>query len=216
MKLDRLKVLVGLRQQWRGAIDELRRMQGWLVQTEQILAGEWRAPGEQLTNVAVAERFDHWCAHLVHLLATEPLSEHEQRCLTHFLHITQGLRPHLIQCYDRADFPRTNNEMEGYIRTLKTRSRRMSGRKNWNGYLLRYGRCTAYYDWAAQEYSRPHEFEQILAGVDHRCWRAMRAQWRREQSEQLKMYRFRRQRERYLTDLEARWAATGAGTRQLP
>ncbi len=216
MKLDRLKVLVGLRQHWRREIDELRRMQGWLVNTEQILAGQWRAPGEQLTNAAVGQRFDSWCAHLAHVHATEQLSENERHCLTHFLHITQGLRPHLIQCYDRVDFPRTNNEMEGSIRALKTRYRRVSGRKNWNGYLLRYGRCTAYYDWAAHEYSSPHELEQILAGVEHRCWRAMRAQWRREQSEQLKTYRFRRQRERYLADLEARWAATGAGTRQLP
>jgi hypothetical protein len=216
MKLDRLKVLVGLRQQWRGEIDELRRMQGWLVNTEQILAGQWRAPREQLTNATVAKRFDAWCAHLVHLQATEKLRENEQRCLTHFLHITQGLRPHLIQCYDRADFPRTNNEMEGYIRALKTRYRRVSGRKNWNGYLLRYGRCISYYDWAAQECSSPHEFEQMLAGVDHRCWQATRRQCRREQSDQLKRYRFRRQRERYLLDLEARWAATGAGTRQLP
>ncbi len=31
------------------------------------------------------------------------------------------------------------NEMEGYIRGLKTRYRRISGRKNWNAYLLRYG-----------------------------------------------------------------------------
>jgi hypothetical protein len=122
----------------------------------------------------------------------------------------------LIQCYDREDFPRTNNEMEGYIRALKTRYRRVSGRKNWNGYLLRYGRCIAYYDWAAQECGSPQELEQLLAEVDHRCWRATRRQWRREQSEQLKMYRFRRKRERYLTDLEARWAATEAGTRQLP
>jgi hypothetical protein len=216
MKLARLKALVALRQHWSREINELRRMRGWLVKTEQILAGQWCTPREQLTNTTVAERFDSWCARLVHLPATELLSETERHCLTHFLQITQGLRPQLIQCYDRADFPRTNNEMEGYIRALKTRYRRVSGRKNWNGYLLRYGRCIAYYDWAAQAYSNPQELEQLLAGVEHRCWRAMRTQWRREQSEQLKMLRFRRQRERYLTNLEARWVATEASTRQLP
>jgi hypothetical protein len=202
MKLNRLMVLVGLRQQWRREIDELRRMQGWLLKAEQILVGQWRAPGERLTNATVAERFDSWCAHLAHLQATEPLSENEQLCLTHFLQITQGLRPHLIRCYDREDFPRTNNEMEGYIRALKTRYRRVSGRKNWNGYLLRYGRCIAYYEYAVHEYSSPQEFEQMLAGVDHWCWRATRSQCRREQSDQLKRYRFRHQRERYLTDLQ--------------
>ena len=72
---------------------------GWLVKTEQILAGQWCAPGEQLTNTTVAERFDSRCTRLVHLPATEPLSETKRHCLTHF---TQGLRPQLIQCYDRA------------------------------------------------------------------------------------------------------------------
>jgi len=48
-----------------------------------------------------------------------------------------NLRSHLVQCYDQEGFPRTNNEMERSIRALKTRYRRISGRKNWNSYLLR-------------------------------------------------------------------------------
>jgi hypothetical protein len=133
MKLKRLSVLVGLRQQWRREIDELRRMQGWLLKAEQILSGQWRASGERLTPATGAERCDAWCVHLVHLQATEKLRENEHHCLTHFLQITQGLRPHVLQWYDREDFPRTNHEMEGSIRALKTRYRRVSGRKNWNG-----------------------------------------------------------------------------------
>ena len=42
--------------------------------------------------------------------------------------------------------PHTNNDMEGSIQGLKTRYRRISGRKNWNSYLLRYERSVAYYD----------------------------------------------------------------------
>jgi hypothetical protein len=34
--------------------------------------------------------------------------------------------------------------MEGCIRVIKTRYRRISGRKNWDGYLLRYGRRVTY------------------------------------------------------------------------
>ena len=98
--------------------------------------------------------------------------------------------------------------MEGYIRSLKTRYRRISGRKNWNSYLLRYGRCIAYYDYLEQEQASEKEIEQILKQVDHRCWHQVRAQCRREQSDQLKMYRFRHKRKRYLNQLEVRWEAT--------
>jgi hypothetical protein len=58
--------------------------------------------------------------------------------------VLANLRSHLVECYDRQEFPRTNNDMERSIRALKTQSRRVSGRKNWNGYLLRYGRAVAY------------------------------------------------------------------------
>jgi hypothetical protein len=111
------------------------------------LAGQWAAPEETLTNASVALRFDTWCQQLARLASTEPLSANEQDCLTHFLKVTADLRLHLIQCYDVKDFRRTNNDMERYIRSLKTRYRRISGRKNWNAYLLRYGSCIAYYDW---------------------------------------------------------------------
>ena len=83
----------------------------------------------------------------------DALSELEQDCLSQFLQQLSHLRPHLVQCYDREGFPRTNNEMERSIRGLKTQYRRISGRKNWNSYLLRYGRCVAYSDWWEQDAS---------------------------------------------------------------
>jgi hypothetical protein len=113
MKFDRLVVLVGLRQQWSREVSEVRRMHGWLLHAEHLLSGEWRVPDEMLPNAKVAQCFDSWCAQLAQLVATEPLSENEQRCLAHFLKTTEGLRPHLILCYDREEFPRTTNAMEG-------------------------------------------------------------------------------------------------------
>jgi hypothetical protein len=212
MKLDRLKVLVGLREQWQQQVSQLRRMHAWLLQTEQILSGEWATPEEVLSNEHVAQHFDAWIAQLTQLAASHSLREQEQECLLHFLKITQGLRPHLIQCYDLEGFPRTNNDMEGYIRSLKTRYRRVSGRKNWNSYLLRYGRCIAYYDWLERAGISPAEIAHMLQAVGHQQWRVMRARYRYEQREQLTIYRFRHRRERYLGELEARWEKTAMGT----
>jgi len=56
----------------------------------------------------------------------------EPQCLEHFLHVTSNMGPQLLLCYDLGDLPRTNNDMEGFIRSLKIRYRRISGRKNWN------------------------------------------------------------------------------------
>lgn len=204
-------MLVSLRQTWSGQIAEVRRMRDWVLQAEHILAGQWATPQEPLTNATVASRFDSWCEQLARLALASPLSITERDCLTYFLKVTADLRPHLIQCYDIKGFPRTNNDMERYIRCLKTRYRRISGRKNWNAYLLRYGRCIAYYDYLVQEQDAA-SFALILGRVGHQQWRQARALWRQEQSDQLKMYRFRHKRKGFLEHLEARWATTLLGT----
>ncbi len=72
---------------------------------------------------------------LERLAQSGTLHADEQRCLEHFLAVTQSQRPRLLYCYDVEGLPRTNNTMEGYIHSLKTRYRRVSGRKNWNSYL---------------------------------------------------------------------------------
>src|SRR5712692_6172722 len=143
------------------------------------------------------------------------LSELERECLTEFLQVLSNLRSHLVQCYDRKDFPRTNNEMERRIRGLKTRYRRISGRKNWNSYLLRYGRCVAYYDWWEQDAAHCQQLEQRAAQLDRARWRELRRETTDAHSEQLKRFRFRHKREAYLSSLEERWAAA-APTPLLP
>jgi hypothetical protein len=94
------------------------------------------------------------------------LSEPEREYLTEFLQILSNLRPYLVQCYDREEFPRTNNDMEGSIRRLKTRYRRISGRKNWNAYLLRYGRSVAYYEWWEQDATRRQQLIERTSMLD--------------------------------------------------
>lgn len=139
MKLDRLKEVVGRRPHWQEPVASLKRMRDWIFTAEHILSGTWADSAEALTNATVAERFDRWCSQLAESRQVEGYSEQEQQCLEHFLQITHNLRPHLIHCYDVVGLPRTNNDMERSIRSLKTRYRRISGRKNWNSYLVRYG-----------------------------------------------------------------------------
>jgi hypothetical protein len=120
-----------------------------------------------------------------------------------------------VQCYDRQDFPRTNNDMERSIRGLKTQYRRVSGRKNWNAYLLRYGRCVAYAAWWEQDTAHRKLLEQRVARLDRVRWRELRRETTVAQSEQLTRFRFRNIRQALLASLEERWA-TAAQSASLP
>ncbi len=210
-KLKRLQEIVAVCHQWDSRIEQVKRMREWVLAAEHILDGNWAEREEEVTNQQVGQRFDCWYGRLQALAQSGSLHQTEQQCLDHFLQVLAHLRPHLIHCYDVAQFPRTNNEMEGYIRAIKTRYRRISGRKNWDGYLLRYGRRVAYYEWWTQEDQRQRKLDQQLRQVDRACWRQLRKEISCAPSEQLKRYRFRHRQPAFLAHLEARWVRA-AGT----
>jgi hypothetical protein len=96
--------------------------------------------------------------------------------------------------------------MERSIRGLKTQYRRISGRKNWNTYLLRYGRCVAYAAWWEQDLAHRKLLEQRVARLDRARWRELRRETTLAQNEQLTRFRFRHKRQSLLASLEERWA----------
>jgi hypothetical protein len=205
------------RDRWQAEIGSVRRMHTRVVTAEQILSGDTlRAAGLLVTNATVGQRFDDWCATLRQQLTDASLSSAERRCLEHFVHVTANMRPQLIQCYDLPSLPRTNNDMEGFIRAIKTRYRRISGRKNWNRYLLRYGRRVAYYEAGVRMTGEPRAIDACVGRVPHDRWRKAQAEQRRCQEEQLKQYRVRHRRQQFLAGLEARWAETTHCTGLLP
>lgn len=190
-------------------------MHGWIVQTERILAAAGEQAGESqepISAVLVAQGFDCWVAELERLAESHTLTEDEQRCLEHWLEVTRNQRSHLLYCYDVAGLPRTNNDMESFIRSIKTRYRRISGRKNWNAYLLRYGRTVAYYDGLPPESRSQTELEQRLGQVDWMLWRQARREARQQHRVQVIRFRFQHHRQRYLHSLEDRWSQTFVDT----
>jgi hypothetical protein len=194
-------------------------MRQWVLDAEHILDGSWaetqeknndskESVGERLiTNKEVGLRFDQFLQGLAQKLTTGEMSQTERECLTEFLRVLNNLRPHLIQCYDIRDFPRTNNEMEGAIRKIKTRYRRISGRKKWNTYLLHYGRNIAFFEWWNANPERWQNFERLSQKTDRECWKQMKKETLAAQNEQLKRFRFRHKRKEFLHALEERWAA---------
>lgn len=214
-KLDRLQAIVTERAAWASQLTQVTRMHNWVLEVEEILDAKWSQEGEVVSNVTVGSRLDVWREQMAKQLTDSTLSELEQECLTTFLQVLFNLRPHLVQCYDRENFPRTNNDMERSIRGLKTQYRRISGRKNWNAYLLRYGRCVAYAAWWEQDAAHRELLELRVGQLDRARWRVLRQETTTAQSEQLKRFRFRHKRQAYLHSLEERWAAA-APPQSLP
>jgi hypothetical protein len=213
-KLARLQTIVAERTAWASQLAQVTRMHGWVLSVEHLLDESLAQEGEVVSNATVGSRLDGWREQMAPQLTDGTLSELEQECLTQFLQQLSNLRSHLVQCYDRKDFPRTNNEMERSIRGLKTQYRRISGRKNWNAYLLRYGRCVAYAAWWEQDAAHRKPLEQCAGRLDRAHWRKLRRETTAAQSEQLTRFRFRHKRQAYLSSLEERWAA--ASTHPLP
>jgi len=214
-KLTRLQTIVAERAAWTDQLAQIKRLHGWLLEVEHLLDESLVPEGEVVSNVAVGNRLDSWRERMAVQLTDGSLSELERECLTEFLHVLSNLRPYLVQCYDRQDFPRTNNDMERSIRGLKTQYRRVSGRKNWNAYLLRYGRCVAYAAWWEQDAAHRQHLEQRAAQLDRTRWRELRRESTVAQSEQLTRFRFRHKRQSLLASLEERWA-TAAQSAPLP
>src|SRR5438105_4578162 len=94
-------------------------MHGWVLDVEHLLSGSWAQPGEVVSNATVGSRLDAWREQMTRLLADGTICELERECLNEFLRVLSNLRPYLVQCYDREDFPRTNNDMERSIRGRK-------------------------------------------------------------------------------------------------
>lgn len=206
-KVARLSTIVAERAAWSEQVAQLKRMRQWVLDVEHILDGSWACGGAKVSNAKVGRRLDSWRKQMSRHLTDGTLCDLEQECLTQFLQQLSNLRPHLVQCYDQKGFPRTNNEMERSIRGLKTRYRRISGRKNWNSYLLRYGRSVAYAAWWEQDAAHRELLEHRAARLDRARWRKLRQESKATQSEFLKRFRFRHKRQQFLASLESRWAA---------
>jgi hypothetical protein len=205
--LARLQTIVAERVAWAEQLAHIKRLHGWLLEVEHLLDASRAQEGEVVSNAMVGSRLDAWRAQMTTQLTEGSFSELERECLTEFLRVLSNLRPYLVQSYDRKDFPRTNNDMERSIRGLKTQYRRVSGRKNWNAYLLRHGRSVAYAAWWEQDAAHRKLLEQRAAQLDRTRWRELRRETTVAQSEQLTRFRFRHKRHSLLASLEQRWVS---------
>jgi hypothetical protein len=162
--------------------------------------------------------------HAAHLLAN-----HEQRCgvevqaayqawlqqmvkqkgslgrlgpaIDHFLHITDNFGAGLFQCYDVANLPRTNNDLEHCFGIVRVHERRATGRRGAVPGLVVRGSVRV----VAALVTKVHPVAlHDLQVVDYGAWRQLRRQLAYRHEARRQQFRFRKNPEGYLAALEER------------
>jgi hypothetical protein len=170
---------------------EIRLALGWVYRLATVLRNK---PGSDAAGVR--RRYRGLIGALArHRRATGRLGE----AFAHFLKVTRSYWPGLFACYDVAELPRTNNELEQYFGSYRYHERRCSGRKvACPGTVVRGSvRIVA----ATASRLRPIGVEDLVPS-DLGAWRSLRASLGRRQSVRTLGRRFRRDPEAYLQSLE--------------
>ena len=117
----------------------------------------------------------------------------------HFLKVTRSYWPGLFRCYDVAELPRTNNDLEQFFGSYRYHERRCSGRKvACPGTVVR-GSVRL----AASAATRLRRIgPEDLVPSDLKAWRGLRGSLERRQAVRTLGRRFRRDPAAYLRSLE--------------
>lgn len=119
--------------------------------------------------------------------------------LSAFRKVTTSYWPGLFHCYDYADLPRTNNELEQYFGSARYPERRATGRKQASPGLVVRGAVRV----VASVASRLHPFsEGELFPTDLTRWRALRSELNHRHEARCMQHRSRKSPENYLAALE--------------
>src|SRR5512143_3699065 len=108
--------------------------------------------------------------------------------LKQFLKVTRSYWPGLFRCYESADLPRTNNDLEHTFGTHRYHERRASGRRRASPGLVVMGSARLVSGLATR--LRPEEGLQLTPGYVAR-WRELRAELENRRESRRKQRRFR-------------------------
>jgi hypothetical protein len=124
-----------------------------------------------------------------------------QAGLKQFVKVTRSYWPGLFACYDSADLPRTNNDLEHTFGSHRYHERRASGRRRGSPGLVVMGSARVISGLATR--LRPDEGLVLSPGYVEE-WKELRADLEARRESRRKQRRFRHNPDAYLKDLEHR------------
>ncbi len=198
--MRRLIALAKHRLPFAALVDRYRRQRQWLIDLEHLLDPERDPPK---TSASVRQAVDRY---LGDLTTRSTHDTDDQLVADHINQIFRSFWWGLFTCYDVEGLPRTNNELERFIRQIKMGHRRVSGRKHVHDFIIRYGAYAALVDPA-------ESLDELLARldeVDQEEFLKERKRLNLTLLDEAKIHRFRYHRADYLAELEARWEAAVA------
>lgn len=130
-------------------------------------------------------------------VATQPA---HARFAESFRKYTQGFGDTLFTCFLRPEIPRTNNDLERFLRHAKSAHRRTTGRASWNGYIMRYGTLAVY----ARDVA-PDVLIKWFSHVPTDQYRNEMKRWTASQEPRRQRARYRKAPAVFLTQLEQLW-----------
>lgn len=203
MLLRRLIKIADCRLPFADQVARLRKQRQWLIDLEHLLDPLRQPDQSPPTSPSVAQAVDHYLSELLAKAVTDK-DEESQRVTAHIDETFRSRWWGLFTCYDVEDLPRTNNDLERYMRRIKTGHRRITGRKNVHDFIIRYGRHAACVDYRESV----DDLLDRLRQVSHEDF--LRERWTLDTAllREQKRHRFRHHQLDYLHELEDRWAAT--------
>ncbi len=142
---------------------------------------------------------NHFEEELTRMREQAEQSEAGRSALLHFLKVTHSYAPHLFFCYQVADVPRTNNDLEQAFGKVRCGERRATGRRGAIPGLVVRGPVRL----TAALATRLHLFSaEELIPEDLARWQQLRSQIAFRQEARCKQFRFRKDPLAYLAGLE--------------
>ena len=173
----------------------VRESYPWVKRAARILKNE-----EGLPTKKVRRRLVQLLARMRRAAATT--SEPSVRAgLKRFVKVTRSYWPGLFACYDSADLPRTNNDLEHTFGSHRYHERRASGRRRGSPGLVVMGATRVISGLATR--LRPDEGLVLSPGYVEE-WKGLRAEQEARRESRRKQRRFRHDPDAYLKDLEQR------------
>jgi hypothetical protein len=189
--------ITAIRQRYADPYAQLKRQSAWVIKLARLLEPADKH-GRPRTARQVKRDVKQFLDQLEHE-ATEQSADAEV-----IAGIVKAVRHRwwgLFTCYQIANVPSSNNDLETFFKDMKHHQRRITGRKSVHDFILRYGSFAAFIDYAESFDELLMRFRQVKPNDFNQARQALR----KVEMRLKKLYRFRHHPDEYYRDLETRW-----------